>query len=471
MAISKVFLTGAGGFVGGRTAHRIALGEDLELKALIHTPSGPGAMRLARLPVEIEVGSVLDQEELVDLMEGCDAVINCAFGMGKTSVVGTRNLLEAAQRVGVDSFVHLSSAVVHGHGFDENIDESTPVEPDDEYGEWKAKGERAISAFTEHSTLAPAIIRPLIVYGPHGHWVTQAVTALREGAVLADGGRGTLNPVYVDNLVDAILLAAKDPDAAGEVFMAVDDDNVSWRQFYTDVSRMVGDHPPVKKMSRREIEARKKGRLMKDSVVPPVRAVGQVVTSRELHGTVASELSQTPWAEPMVRTLPERVREPVLGAVVPDEQDVPFETLRSTPDSSRSGETNLPDRTTAATAAETVADVPDEVTVDSSNGTIIDSSSETTVDSSDRASIESSTAGSSDRTILDSSSETATEPPDRYQLPSTQYIKMQTSNGRVSNQKLKDVLGWEQRVSYDEGMELVSEWLAYEGVIQERTKK
>ena len=415
MTASKVFLTGAGGFVGGRLAQRIALGEELELKALIHTPSGPGAMRLARLPVEIEVGSVRDREQMVDLMDGCDAVINCAFGMGKTSVTGTQNLFEAAEQTGVKSFVHLSSAVVHGHGHEDDIDESTPVEPDDEYGEWKARAERVLRTCSERSTLDPAIIRPFIVYGPHGHWVTQAIADLREGAILTDGGHGPLNQIYVDNLIDVILLALYTPEAAGEVFLAVDDDDVSWKQFYDDVGRMAGDHPPVKTMSWREITARKKGRLVKDSVVPPARAVGQVATSSDLHGTVAAELSQTPWAEPMLRQLPARVREPVLERVVPDGQDVPFEALAGTP------------------APETRTN----------------SSHETDV--------------GTDEQETDTSPTTAQT--DRYQLPSTQYMKMQTSAGRVSNSKLKEILGWEQRVSYDEGMDHIAEWLTHEEVM------
>lgn len=329
MTVSTVLVTGAGGFVGGRLAHRIALGEPMDPKALVHSPAGAGSMRLARLPIEIETGSIRDADLVADLLADCDGVINCAFGMGSTNVDGTRTLLEEADRAGIESFVHLSSAVVHGHDLTD-VDESAPFEPDTEYGEWKAMAERVIRDFEERSgtDLRPAILRPMIVYGPHGDWVNGAVEELREGAVLADGGRGTLNPIYVDNLVDAILLALTDPAADGQAFLAADDDAVTWQQFYEDVGDIVGDHPPVRSMSRREIRARKAARTVSDSVVPPVRILQRVAASNEVRGAVASELSKTPWAEPAVGKLPDRAREAVVGSLSGADSQAPFETLR-----------------------------------------------------------------------------------------------------------------------------------------------
>lgn len=392
-----MLVTGAAGFVGGRVAHRVALDEEMELKALVHTPSGPDAMRLARLPAEIEVGSIFDREFLDSILEDCDGVVHCAFGMGErpTSVDGTRTVLEAAESADVESFVHLSTAVVHGHGNEGVIDESLPVRPDTEYAEWKAKGEEVVTEFARRSALEPAVIRPLIVYGPHSEWVTRTISELREGAVLAERGGGTLNQVYVDNLVDAILLALAEPAADGEVFYAADDDDVTWRQFYEDMSEIVGDHPPIETMTTREITLRKRGRLVTDSVVPPARILEQVATSSEVKGTVATELSRTPWAEPMLKGLPGPARETLLSSVGAVETEPSFDGLHANHDST-----------------------------DGDSG------------------------GASHR----------------YALPSERYVKMQTAKGRVSNHKLK-ALGWEPRVGYDEAMELIGQWAAYEGLV------
>lgn len=387
MSLSKVLVTGAGGFVGGRVAHRIALGEEMDLTAMVHSPSGPGAMWLARLPAEIETGSVLDGKQVADLLADCDGVVNCAFGLGKTSVEGTRNLLEAAERVDVQSFVHLSSAVVHGHRC-AGVDETAPFDPDTEYAEWKVKAERVIRKFSDEAALQPAVVRPLIVYGPYSEWVTRTVEGIREGAVLTDGGHGTLNQIYIDNLVDAILLALTDPAADGETFLAVDDE-VSWRRYYDDIADSLDDHPPVMGLSRREIRARRRLRTLTDSVVPPARILRHVVGSKETRRIVAAELGRTPWAEPAFARLPERVRERVLGSLSDGDRGVPSGT--------------------------TGADPP-------------------TTEEDDR----------------------------RYRLPSERHVAMQSTTGTVPNRKLKDVLGWEQRVSYEDAVPLVAGWLEYE---------
>ncbi len=390
MVPTRVLLTGAGGFVGGRVAHRIALGETEELTALLHTPAGPGAMRLARLPVDIEVGSVLDKELLERLLADCDAIVNCAFGMGKTSEDGTRTLLEAAAAADIESFVHLSSAVVHGHHLDGTLHESAPFAPDDEYGEWKRKGEEVIAAFEGGAAPDPAIIRPMIVYGPHDDWVTGALETVRTGAVLAEGGIGTLNQIYIDNLVDVILLAMREPAAKGETFLAVDDDHVTWRQFYRDVGSILAEHPPFQELSRREIRLRKRANTVRDSVVPPVKAVGGMVTADEAQENAVAELARTPWAVPLVKQVPQPVRERLLDRVIGD------------------GSNGQP------------------VKLERTNG-----------------------------------SDKSRSP--QYELPEERFVRMQSSLGSVSNEKSKDLLGWEQRVAYEKGMEYVGKWLAYDG--------
>ncbi len=306
MSVSNVLVTGAGGFIGGRLSHRIALGEDMAVTPLVHNVSGAGTMRLSRLPVDIEQGSVLDAERMDEILADCDAVVNCAHGSRKVTVEGTKTLLAAAERQDVDSYVHMSSAVVHGHDASGTVTEETTLAPDTEYAEQKAEAEAIVTAWD--GPLEPTTLRPCIVYGPHSPWVTKPVQQIQEGAILADGGVGELNQVYVDNLVDVIIQALGESSAAGEVFLVADDQQVTWSQYYRELSSLLDDHPPIKSLSTAEIAVYRKLRYLEDSVVPPVRLCKRLLTSPGTLELTAEELKRTPWVQGMFRRLPDEIQ-------------------------------------------------------------------------------------------------------------------------------------------------------------------
>src|SRR3954452_17777287 len=103
----RVLLTGATGFIGGRTAEVLRLRDGWDVRALVHNPAR--ASRLARLPVEMVVGDLGPGGDAARLVEGCDAVVHCAIGTAwgdrraifDVTVGGTRRLAEAALAAGV----------------------------------------------------------------------------------------------------------------------------------------------------------------------------------------------------------------------------------------------------------------------------------------------------------------------------------------------------------------------------------
>lgn len=313
MPASRVLITGAGGFLGSRLAHCLSLSSEKHVTGLVHSPAGANAMRLARLPIRIEHGSIRDPETIRALANDVDTIVNCAFGMGKTSVDGTRTLLQEAESAGVENFVHLSSAVVHGHDFEGTLDETASFSPDTEYGEWKVKGEEVIEDYRSRLSFDPTIFRPFIIYGPHSHWILDALSTVKHGAILADGGSGTLNQIYIDNLVHAIQLAIDEPEAAGETFMIADDEAVTWRDFYEEIGRLLGSHPPVKSLTSRQIIRQRKAQLLRDSVLPPLQIPKRIVSSREVRMSVAGALSKTPWAGPALERVPESMRSRIIN--------------------------------------------------------------------------------------------------------------------------------------------------------------
>ena len=101
LAGRPVFVTGAGGFIGGRLVERLVLECGAEVRAQARRVAG--AVRLARFPLEIVRGDVTDRGVVEAAVEGCDVVFHCAYGTrgsqrrrGWVNREGTRRVLEAA---------------------------------------------------------------------------------------------------------------------------------------------------------------------------------------------------------------------------------------------------------------------------------------------------------------------------------------------------------------------------------------
>lgn len=317
MSANRVLVTGAGGFIGDRLTHRLALQEPYDVCPLVHRIGGPHAMRLARLPVDIEQGSILDRTRMDDILEDCDAVIHCAVGPRETTIEGTQTLLEAAMAAGVDRFIHMSSASVHGHEWHGELTETAQFSPDTAYGEWKVEAERQIWERTCSSTLDPTIFRPFIVYGPYSEFVTAPVDTIRSGAILADGGVGTVNGIYFDNLIDAIITSLYHEDAPGEVFMLRDDTSMSWRAYYEMLASAIDDNPPIVSRSSSRIAFERRMTYLHNSVVPPIRALRRIVTSAETRQVLFDEFEQVPWANRVYGALPDAALDRIRSAEIP----------------------------------------------------------------------------------------------------------------------------------------------------------
>ena len=262
--MKKVLITGATGFIGGRLAE-VLCGRGTPVVALVRTWAN--AARLSRLPIEVAGGDVLDLDTVRSGMRGCDTVYHLAVdwrGDGKanrrSSRVGTRNVLQAAREADVRRVVFLSSVAVFGRRLKPGSmseEEPTPY-TDDDYGNGKIDAEKtALSVHRQHG-LPVTILRPSIVYGPFSRsWTASTVAMIRQGQmVLVNMGAGICNSLYVDNLVDAMLLSAEHPGAVGQVFHVSDAQPVTWKEFIEGHARALGDgYLPLPELTLDEIEA------------------------------------------------------------------------------------------------------------------------------------------------------------------------------------------------------------------------
>ena len=275
-----ILVTGATGFIGGRICERLVLAGATQVRALVH--SMHRAARIARLPIELCPGDLLDQDSLRSPVDGAATVIHCGLGSARGIVRGTRNLLSVCQHANVRRFVHMSTAAVYGLTPPPGSEiEDFPVRfTGDGYCDDKGSAERVVLQYGRRG-LPVVILRPSIVYGPYSAWSTRLIEDLRENRVsLINGGNGACNTTYVDNLVDAVFESAENDEAVGKTFFITDGELVTWGDFIRRHAKMLNlpvELPSVDRQKIMDFHQRRAGVLSGS-----VKAVGQILRSREL---------------------------------------------------------------------------------------------------------------------------------------------------------------------------------------------
>lgn len=245
----RVAVTGATGFTGGALARRLAA-DGYAVRALAREPS-----RLAHLDgVEVQAGDLSDEAALAKLVEGADVAFHVAAMFRKegaydefvkANYLGTVNMLRAARRAGVRRFVHVSTIGVHGSVATTPADETAPFDPRDPYQETKLRGEEACREAMADGGMEIVIVRPCSIYGPGDLRMLKMFRLLLARRFFFVGhGRPNFHPVYIDDLVDGMLLAARVPQAAGETFILGGPRYLPLAEYVAIAAREVGVPPP-----------------------------------------------------------------------------------------------------------------------------------------------------------------------------------------------------------------------------------
>ena len=245
----QVLITGGTGFVGAHLVRRLVS----QGHQVISLDKNPGLFddELRSKGATLLTGSVTEADDVNRAMVGCELVYHLASPFGdilqpdsaywEIEVNGTRNVLEAAQRLGVRRVVHCSTQGVHGIISDPPGDEDSPITPRDYYCYSKAEGEKVCREFMNRG-MDIVIVRPTSVYGPGDirGWL-KLYRMVSSGWFLMIGSGKTLNhPVYVENLVDLFELCATAPAAKGKVYLGGDEEPVTLEQLVREVSTAVG---------------------------------------------------------------------------------------------------------------------------------------------------------------------------------------------------------------------------------------
>jgi polyketide synthase len=242
-------VTGATGFIGGHLAERLVR-EGYRVRCLVRESSDRSM--LEALDVELARGDLTDAGSLIGAAQGCRFVVHCGALVSDwatieeikhVNVTGTRNMLDASIAASAERFVHVSTTDVYGYPGRAGIDERhVPVGFSNWYSETKRAAEGEVRRAERARGLHVVILRPATVYGPRSADVVgDMARAIRaRQMLLVDGGRAVAGLLYVDNLVDAAVLALRNDAAVGEAFNVTDGLDITWKRFLGDLAEGLG---------------------------------------------------------------------------------------------------------------------------------------------------------------------------------------------------------------------------------------
>ncbi|MCW7537512.1 NAD(P)-dependent oxidoreductase [Aquabacterium sp. A7-Y] len=253
----KILLTGAAGFLGKQIARSLLAegARDVRLHVRHTAPRGLVEDLQRDFPearIEVGTGNLLARGSLTELVRGVDCIVHAAAGMRgapadmfANTVIGTRNLLEAATEVPVRRIVLISSFAVFrteqlqpGATLDENTPtESVGVEKGP-YGYAKTRQEQLFKEFQQAHGFEAVVLRPGVIYGPGGGALSPRVGLKAMGFFFSLGGKSLLPLTYVDNCADAVARATLH-GAPGSVFSVVDDELPSCGDYLRQYRRSV----------------------------------------------------------------------------------------------------------------------------------------------------------------------------------------------------------------------------------------
>ena len=246
-----IFVTGGTGFVGGQLVEQLVLHEGAKVRVLVHTWAK--AAYISRFDVEYVHGDIYDATSMTEAMKGCDYVMHLAITGGSNvedSITNSEKAIEAlmyaAKENKIKYIVNTSSVVVHGENVPENLTADSPlISYNDAYAAGKLAAEKRFWELLDKYQLHGSIIRPTYVWGPYSMWYTIHILkqmAKRDFAWV-ENGSGMCNAVYVGNVVDMCIRCCTEPKANHQAFIASDDEEITWRDFYGQYMEMIGTNP------------------------------------------------------------------------------------------------------------------------------------------------------------------------------------------------------------------------------------
>jgi UDP-glucose 4-epimerase len=235
----KVLITGGAGFIGSHLARALEA-RDHSVRVLDDFSSGKRT-NLADVEGRIEIveGSILDEATVERAMDGVEIVyheaaipsvprsIAAPLASHQANATGTLNVLEAARRKSVRRVIYAGSSSAYGETPTLPKVESMATAPLSPYAVSKLAGEHYCQVYARAFGVETVVLRYFNVFGPrqdpnsqYAAVIPRFVTAALEGRrpVIFGDGTQSRDFCFIDNVIEANLLAADAREASGKVF-------------------------------------------------------------------------------------------------------------------------------------------------------------------------------------------------------------------------------------------------------------
>jgi len=260
-------VTGGGGFIGSHIVEELLRRRET-VKLIDNFSTGKRAnVEAFKNKADIIETDISEGKNLVDIFKGADYVIHQAaipsvpksildpVTSHRSNVNGTLNVLIAARDAGVKRVVYASSSSLYGDSPTLPKHEEMMPKPLSPYGAQKLFGEMYCQVFTRSYGLETVALRYFNVFGPRQDPSSpySGVLALFIPAVLQDrrptiygDGLQSRDFTYVQNVVDANLLACTVPGIGGQVFNIARGDRITVNSILQQINKITGkDVPPI----------------------------------------------------------------------------------------------------------------------------------------------------------------------------------------------------------------------------------
>lgn len=245
----NILVTGGTGFTGKALVKRL-LDEGHEVVSLDYQ-EGLKTDELREWGAKVVIGSVTDRSVVADCMQGIDIVQHLAAAFreldvpnehyDEVNIHGTEIVLEEAFKVGVKKFVYCSTCGVHGNVENPPGGEDSPIAPGDYYQRTKYEAEPKVKEYLSKG-METIIIRPAAIYGPGDpERFAMIFRRVNKGFFPMFGsGKTFYHPLYIDNLVDAFMLAMEPGKGAGEEYLIADEEYVELNDLVSRTATALG---------------------------------------------------------------------------------------------------------------------------------------------------------------------------------------------------------------------------------------